>query len=99
MSSNTLAYADIPPAQLSRATSLGGVLQQLSVSFGVSIGAMLLGLVAWGGAPLTTERFHEVFLLGSLVPLLGIPGFLFLTRADGASVSGYRPRSARAAAE
>lgn len=98
MSSNTLAYADIPPAQLSRATSLGGVLQQLSVSFGVSIGAMLLGLVAWGGAPLTAARFHEVFLLGCVVPLLGIPGFLFLNRADGASVSGYRPRAGNAAA-
>jgi hypothetical protein len=59
---------------------------------------MLLGLVAWGGAPLTTARFHEVFLLGCLVPLLGIPGFLFLKRADGASVSGYRPRAGNAAA-
>lgn len=98
MSSNTLAYADIPPAQLSRATSLGGVLQQLSVSFGVSIGAMLLGLVTWGGQPLTTDRFHEVFLLGSLVPLLGIPGFLFLTHADGAGVSGYKGREMTEAA-
>jgi EmrB/QacA subfamily drug resistance transporter len=99
MSSNTLTYADVPAEQLSRATSLGGVIQQLSVSFGVSIGAMLLGLVTWGGAPLTTDRFHEVFLLAAIVPLLGIPGFIFLTREDGASVSGYEGRRVVAEAE
>src|SRR5262249_21710268 len=50
MSSNTLAYADVPPERLSRATSLGGVLQQLTVSFGVSAGAVLLGLLTAPGA-------------------------------------------------
>jgi EmrB/QacA subfamily drug resistance transporter len=99
MSSNTLTYADVPAEQLSRATSLGGVIQQLSVSFGVSIGAMLLGIVTWGGAPLTTDRFHEVFLLAAIVPLLGIPGFIFLKREDGASVSGYKGRPTEAEIE
>jgi hypothetical protein len=93
MSSNTLSYADVPADKLSRATSLGGVIQQLSVSFGVSIAAMLLGLVTWGGAPLTTDRFHEVFLLAAAVPLLGIPGFLFLRPEDGMHVSGHKPKS------
>ncbi|OYV40195.1 MAG: MFS transporter, partial [Thiomonas sp. 20-64-5] len=45
MISNTLAYADIPAPRLSRATSLGGLLQQLTVSFGVSMGAAWLGLL------------------------------------------------------
>ena len=94
MTSNTLSYADVPAEKLSRATSLGGVIQQLSVSFGVSIAAMLLGLVTWGGAPLTTDRFHEVFLLAAVVPLLGIPGFLFLKPEDGAHVSGHRGKTA-----
>jgi len=97
MTSNTLSYADVPAAQLSRATSLGGVIQQLSVSFGVSIAAMLLGLVTWGGEPLSTDRFHEVFLLAAVVPLLGIPGFLFLKPEDGAKVSGHKPKTADAA--
>jgi EmrB/QacA subfamily drug resistance transporter len=97
MSSNTLSYADVPPEQLSRATSLGGVIQQLSVSFGVSIAAMLLGLVTWGGQPLTTDRFHLAFLIGAVVPLLGIPGFLFLRPEDGGHVSGHTPRPPAAA--
>lgn len=100
MTSNTLSYADVPTAQLSRATSLGGVLQQLSVSFGVSIGAMLLGLVARSGGPLTPEHFHQAFLLMALLPLLGLPAFLKLRPEDGAHVSGYargdgRPAPAR----
>jgi EmrB/QacA subfamily drug resistance transporter len=92
MTSNTLSYSDTPAAQLSRATSLGGVLQQLSVSFGVSIAAMLLGLVAGDSGVLTVDRFHEVFLIGAFVPLLGIPGFLMLRPEDGQQVSGHRPR-------
>lgn len=85
MSSNTLAYAETPDRQLSRATSLGGVLQQLSVGLGVSVSAVLLALVSARSATLTPERFHEVFLISALIPLLGIPGFITLTREDGAS--------------
>jgi EmrB/QacA subfamily drug resistance transporter len=92
MSSNTLSYADLPAEKLSRATSLGGVLQQLSVSFGVSVGAMLLGLVTMDGSALTPQRFHEVFLITALIPLLAIPGFLRLKPEDGVQVSGYSRR-------
>jgi MFS family permease len=83
MSSNTLSYADTPDTQLSRATSLGGVLQQLSVSLGVSVSAVLLALVSAHGETLTPARFHEVFLLSAIIPLLAIPGFLTLGRDDG----------------
>jgi EmrB/QacA subfamily drug resistance transporter len=89
MTSNTLSYSDLPGDRLSRATSLGGVLQQLSVSFGVSVAAMLLGLVSMESHTLTTARFHEVFLLTAIIPLLGIFGFVQLRAEDGAQVSGY----------
>lgn len=89
MTSNTLSYSDMPANRLSRATSLGGVLQQLSVSFGVSIGAMLLGLVTWDGSPLTPARFHEVFLMMAVIPLLAVPGFFHLRPEDGFQVSRH----------
>ncbi|HEY4192578.1 MAG TPA: DHA2 family efflux MFS transporter permease subunit [Mesorhizobium sp.] len=92
MTSNTLSYADLPPEKLSSATSLGGVLQQLSVSFGVSIGAMLLGLVAWENPALTPESFHTVFLFAAIIPLLSIPGFFLLRPEDGVQVSGHHGR-------
>ena len=93
MTSNTLSYAEMPAAQLSRATSLGGVLQQLSVSFGVSVGAMLLGVVTWDGSPLTPQRFHEVFVLMAIIPLLAIPGFFHLRPEDGVEVSGHHRKA------
>jgi hypothetical protein len=90
MSSNMLAYADVPPARLSRATSLGGALQQLSVSFGVSAAAILLAFAAPAEAPLTADHFRAVFLLSALIPLLAIPGFLMLRPDDGAEVIQHR---------
>jgi EmrB/QacA subfamily drug resistance transporter len=89
MTSNTLSYADLPAEKLSRATSLGGILQQLSVSFGVSIAAMLLGLVTQQDHVIRPAEFHMVFLLSAVIPLLPIAGFLKLKPQDGAQVSGY----------
>ncbi|MGH8205461.1 MAG: MFS transporter [Steroidobacteraceae bacterium] len=92
MSSNTLSYADTPSARLSQATSLGGLIQQLTVSFGVSLSAVLLGLLSRHGHTLTPARFHEVFVVTALLPLLALPGFLRLRPEDGAQVSGHRRR-------
>jgi hypothetical protein len=89
MSSNTLSYADMPAEQLSRATSLGGVMQQLTVSLGVAIGAMLLELASNGTGALTVADFHHTFVLMALIPLASLPGFFFLQPEDGAEVSGH----------
>jgi len=90
MTSNTLSYSDMPSELLSRATSLGGVLQQLTVSLGVSFSAMLLGILTWNGGALTQARFHEAFLIMAVLPLLSLPGFLTLRPEDGREVSGHR---------
>ena len=85
----TLTFADIPPSGLSRATSLSGVAQQMTMGFGVSAAATLLGLVAGEGHRLTVPDFHLVFLLVALLPLLAIPGLRRLTAQDGANVSRH----------
>jgi len=95
MTSNTLSYSEMPNSHLSRATSLGGAMQQLSVSFGVSLSAVLLALVSARGHALTPARFHEVFLLTAIVPLMAIPGFMTLP-----AITGTRPaNTAQAVAE
>jgi EmrB/QacA subfamily drug resistance transporter len=91
MSSNMLAYAEVPASRLSRATSLGAALQQLSVSFGVSIAAILLSMVTPEGGVLTPASFHAVFLMCAIIPLLAIPGYLTLRREDGDEVTGRNP--------
>ena len=92
MTSNTLTYSDMPASKLSRATSLGGVIQQLTVSFGVSIAAALLGLIAGPGQLPTTVDFHRAFLLVALITLVSAPGFLRLRPEDGSTVSGFRAK-------
>jgi hypothetical protein len=78
---------------LSRATSFGGVVQQVARGFGVAVGAALLALVA-GSEHVTTADFRIVFLLIALIPLTSAAGFLRLSQADGAEVSGHRTDAA-----
>ncbi len=88
MSSNTLAYADVAAARLSRATSLGGLLQQLTVSLGVGAGAAALRLLAPQATP-SLDHLRMAFVMLALLPLLAIPAFLRLRPADGSAVSGH----------
>lgn len=87
---NTLSYADVPAPVLSKATSLGGVGQQLARGFGIAIGAALVALIARPGQAITVSDFHRVFLLIALIPLAAALGFLRLDPGDGAEVSGHR---------
>jgi len=86
---NTLSYADVPSAQLSRSTSFGGVGQQLARGFGIATGAALLALVA-GPSRVTVDDFRIVFVLVAAIPLLSTIGFLRLRPNDGGEVSGHR---------
>ena len=92
MTTNTLTYVDTPSSKLSRSTSLGGVVQQLTVSLGVSISAALLGAIAGTAAP-TVPEFHMAFLCVAALTLLSVPGFLSLTPSDGSHVSHHHPKS------
>ncbi|WP_158744138.1 DHA2 family efflux MFS transporter permease subunit [Acidisphaera sp. L21] len=94
MTTNTLTYADMPAAKLSRSTSLGGVIQQLTVSFGVSTAAALLGVIAGPGRLPDVADFHLAFVLVALITLVSAPGFLQLKAEDGAAASGHKQKAA-----
>jgi EmrB/QacA subfamily drug resistance transporter len=85
-----LSYAEMPANRLSAATSLGSVVQQLTMGLGVSFSAALLGILAVDQAGVTADMFRVVFLTIAVLPLLGIPGFLSLSAEDGVEVSGHR---------
>ena len=92
---NTISYADVPAAVLSKSTSVSGVAQQLARGFGIAVGAALLAVIA-GPRMLTVADFRLAFFLIALLPLLSAVGFLRLSPVDGAEVSGHRrtqPRS------
>jgi MFS family permease len=87
---NALAYADVSSARMSRATTLTSVAQQLSVSVGISVGAITLETTTGGGA-ITASSFAPAFLLvGGLAMLSAIP-FYLLARDAGDEMSGRRP--------
>jgi EmrB/QacA subfamily drug resistance transporter len=90
MTTNTLTYADLPANKLSRGTSLGGVLQQLTISFGVSIAAALLALLAGPDRLPSVADFHRAFLCVAGITLLSAPLFLLLRAGDGAHVTGQK---------
>ncbi len=93
---NTLIFADVPPALMSRATSFQSMAQQLSVSIGVGTGALLLHLtlVVENRAALAAGDFAPAFLVVGLISLASILFFLPLSPQAGAEVSGHRSAAA-----
>jgi EmrB/QacA subfamily drug resistance transporter len=87
---NTLSYADVPPAMLSRATSLTSMAQQLSQTAGVAAGAMLLQvmLALRGGTALTAADFYPAFVGAAVISLLSVTLFFRMSPDAGAEVSG-----------
>ena len=88
---NTLIFADVPPPLMSRATSFQSMAQQLSVSIGVGIGALLLHvtLLVNGRTELSAGDFSGAFLAVALISLSSVFFYLPLTGEAGAEVSGH----------
>ena len=93
---NTLSFADVPPAMMSRATSFASMVQQLSMSIGVGTGALLLHvtLSLHGHSTLAAGDFTPAFAAVAAISLASIALFLPLSREAGAEVSGHRYRPA-----
>ncbi len=85
----TLAYADVPTQMMSGASTLSSMAQQLFLSLGVALGAMLLhlSLTAHGGH-LTTSDFTPAFVVMGCLALLSSLLFLPLEYHAGDEVSG-----------
>ena len=87
---NTFAYAEVPSALISRANTLYSMLQQLALSLGVAVGALLLNLtmVVKGDAHLGPLDFWPAYLVIGLLSLLSLPFFISLSSDAGAEMSG-----------
>ncbi len=86
----TLAYADVPNQLMSSASSLSSMAQQLFLSLGVALGAMLLhiSLGAHGGGHLTTHDFTPAFIVMGVLALFASILILPLEYHAGDEVSG-----------
>jgi MFS family permease len=89
---NTVAYAEIEPAQMSRATTLVSVNQQLAISAGVAVGAfsvestMLLRHVN----ELSADDFAPAFLVVSIIAAVSAWFFWQMPDDAGHEISGRK---------
>jgi EmrB/QacA subfamily drug resistance transporter len=94
----SLQFSDIPPGEITGASTLSGVNQQLMRSFGIALAAVVLNVaIAFrGGQPgiTTLIDFRVAFLATAAVALGSVLWYLPLERNVGDHVSG-RPRHIR----
>lgn len=88
---NTLAFADVPPERMSRATALYGTLQQLSPALGVVLATATLEVsqALAGRDALLPVDFSLGFVVAALVVVLAVPLHARLPADAGAEVSGH----------
>jgi len=86
---NVIAYAEVEPARMSRATSLVAVAQQLSQSVGVALGAMVLEAVLRfkGQNVLVAEDFPPAFVVVGLVSMSSVLLFARMPPDAGAEMA------------
>lgn len=90
VSMQTLGYSDIPKPLMSHATTLSTMAQQVSMTFGVVLGASLVSAASWwhGGDPaqLTARDFSPAFFVIGITTLLSLFFFVRLDPEDGADM-------------
>jgi hypothetical protein len=89
---NAIAYADVNNREMSHATALASVLQQLSLSIGVALGGFALdAAVAFrGAAAVAAEDFAPAFGFVAAIAALSFFMFIRLPADAGAEMSGHR---------
>jgi EmrB/QacA subfamily drug resistance transporter len=93
---NALGYADVSRARMSAATSMYSTMQQVSLTFGVSIGAASLELsMALSGHAESPQLmdFSIAFLVVACTSLLSAPLVLLMPRDAAAETSGHVRRT------
>ncbi|HEY5216513.1 MAG TPA: MFS transporter [Pseudolabrys sp.] len=90
---NTIAYAELDNARVSRATALVSVGQQLSISAGVAIGALAVELTLRfrGDGTLQAADFPPAFLAVAIISALSVLIFARLPADAGAELAGRLP--------
>jgi hypothetical protein len=89
---NTVAYADVEPAQMSRATTLVSVNRQLAVSAGVAVGAFSVETTLWlrHESELSATVFAPAFVVVALISAASAWFFWQMPDDAGHEISGRK---------
>lgn len=94
-STNALVFADIEPKEVSQATAISAVAQQISVALGVAIaGGILEASAYFSGGAITLSSFSTAFLIVAAITALSVVPYIGLARDAGSAVSGHGRQSA-----
>ncbi|MFC5474463.1 MFS transporter [Paraherbaspirillum soli] len=90
---NTMAYADLGDADVSRATSLASVVQQISLGLGVTIGGLAVHFSSHlqGHSTIVAGDFWPAFVVIGLFSMASIPVTRRLPSNAGAMLTGHNP--------
>jgi len=90
---NTIAYADVEPERISRATSIVSVAQQLAISAGVAFGALAVEITLrlTGHTELGAADFPPAFLAVALISVCSALIFARLAPEAGAEMADRTP--------
>ena len=89
---NTLAFADVPAAQMSAANTLFSMVWQMTVGMGIALGAVTLqmsSLIHGGHSTLTVSDFHLAFIMIAIVSMGSLYDAIRLDPKAGAVVTGH----------
>ena len=84
VAATAIGFAEVPPGEVSRASTLSTVIQQLSLSFGVSLAGATLYLSAGDSVPTLPHQFVTPFATLGVVSLLALPVYAVLDSQAGA---------------
>ncbi len=89
----TLGFADLPPALAASGTTFATMVQQMTVSLGVSVAALVLHLTGGSSAGHAGHgNFRAAFCVMSALALASLFWFGRLPAEAGSAVSGFRVR-------
>lgn len=93
---NTIAYADVPRARMSAATSFYATFQQITITLGISIaaGSLELSTAISGHVEPTIADYSWAFIIISLIGLVSVPICARLAAEAGDDVSGHHAEPA-----
>jgi EmrB/QacA subfamily drug resistance transporter len=89
---NTVAYAEVEPAQMSRATTLVSVNQQLAISAGVAVGAFCVEstMVLRHVSELSAAEFAPAFIVVAIISAISAYFFYQMPDDAGHEISGRK---------
>jgi len=96
---NALTFADVTRDEMSQATVISSVAQQIAMSAGITVGAIVLQItVSATGGEITASSFWPAFLAVGITTLISVLPYARLEADAGQEMSGHQRRGVAAAA-